>query len=96
MGRFSVERALRGCAIETRCGFEVTRIDLNTGDPEFPIAAIVMEVVKKEVGRRRRKRIETTIEPCMTMYHSDGRLHEDKDDDWDLVIVDDEPCQSSN
>lgn len=82
---FSIEKAKQGGTVQTRCGFEVTRIDYNSGVEDLPIAAVVMEVVTEKKGRRRKKK--THIEPCMTLYHADGHLNEDKDDDWDLIIV---------
>lgn len=82
MEQFSIERAKQGGIIQTRCGFKVNNINFNSGIAELPIAATVMEVVTEMV---RRKKV-TRIEPCLTLYHADGRLYDDKDDDFDLVI----------
>ena len=76
----------------TRCGFEVKQIKYDSGIEDLPIAAVVMEVVKLTDGRRRKRRLQkklakTRIEPCMTLYYADGRLYDDRDDDWDLIIV---------
>lgn len=96
MEQFSIERAKQGGIIQTRCGFKVTKISYDTGIEEFPIAAVVMEVVLENDGRRRKRRLrrkltKVHIEPNMVLYHADGRLYEDKDDDFDLVIVEEKP-----
>ena len=93
---FSIEKAKQGGIVKTRCGFEVKKIDYNSGIEDMPIAAVVMEVVTETDGRKRKRRLrkklaKTHIEPCMTLYHADGRLHEDKDDDWDLIIEEEKP-----
>ena len=92
MNNFSIERAKQGGTVMTRCGFEVKKIQYDSGIDDFPIAAVVMEVVKLSDGRKRKRRLQkklttTRIEPCLTLYHADGRLNDDKDDDWDLIIV---------
>lgn len=83
MEEFSIKRALELGAgrLRTRCGFKVKAVG-ESGDSELPVFAIVAEVVTE--GRRRRKK--THIEDNVVLYHADGRLHEDKDDDFDLVI----------
>ena len=94
MEKFSIERARQGATVKTRCGFLVKTIIYDPSiDDETPVVAIVMEVVEKYGGRKRKKRFrkkltETSIEPCTTLYHTDGRLYADKDDPFDLVIVD--------
>lgn len=92
MEQFSIEKAKQGGIVQTRCGFKVTKISYDTGIEEFPIAAVVMEVVLENDGRRRKRRLrrkltKVHIEPNMVLYHADGRLYEDKDDDFDLVII---------
>lgn len=89
---FSLDKAINGGRVETRCGFVVVKINFDTGIDETPIAAIVLEEISEVNGRwrtkrQRKKHTTTRIEPCMTLYHVDGRLHDDKDDDWDLVII---------
>lgn len=96
MEQFSIEKAKQGGIIQTRCGFKVTKISCDTGIEEFPIAAVVMEVVlendrRKRKWRLRKKQPKTHIEPNMVLYHADGRLYEDRDDDFDLVIVEEKP-----
>lgn len=91
MEQFSIEKAKQGGTIQTRCGFKVTNIDYNSGIEETPIAAVVVEVIKEKVGRGRKKHIETHTENCLTLYHADGRLYDDREDDWDLVIVEENP-----
>lgn len=95
MEQFSIERAKQGSIIQTRCGFKVTKISYDTGIEEFPIAAVVMEIVVENERRRRKRRlrnkhVKTHIEPNMVLYHADGRLYEDKDDDFDLVIMEEQ------
>lgn len=95
MEKFSIEKAKQGGSVKTRCGFKVTKIDYNTGIEDMPIAAVVMEIVTETDGRKRKRRLrkklaKTHIEPCMTLYRSDGRLYADKDDDWDLIIEEEE------
>lgn len=68
--------------VRTRCGLKAIRISL-TGDNEFPICAVVLEEVVKGRGRRKKTHIENNL----VLYHADGRLYEDKDDDFDLVIT---------
>lgn len=93
MEQFSIDKALElGAArVQTRCGFKVTAVGETLVD-DLPVFAVVMEVVEETDGRRRKKRLrkkltKTHIEPNMVLYHADGRLHEDKDDDFDLVIT---------
>lgn len=91
MNNFSIERAKQGSTVKTRCGFEVKKIQYDSGIEDFPIAAVVMEVVTETDGHKRKRRLrkkltKTHIEPCLTLYHADGRLNVDKDDDWDLII----------
>lgn len=95
MEQFSIEKAKQGGTIQTRCGFKVTKISCDTGIEEFPIAAVVMEVVLENDGRRSKRRLrkkltKAHIEPNMVLYHADGRLYEDKDDDFDLVIMEEQ------
>lgn len=68
--------------VRTRCGSnEVLKIG-ETGDKEFPICAVVLEVVTEGRGRRRKTRKDNTV----VLYHADGRIYDDKDDDLDLMI----------
>lgn len=83
MEEFSIKKAfeLGAGRVRTRCGFSVKAVG-ESGDEELPVFAIVSE--KVTTGRGRRK--ETHYEDNVVLYHSDGRLHEDKDDGFDLVI----------
>ena len=83
MEEFSIKKALELGAgrVRTRCGFSVKAVG-GSGDSELPVSAIVAEEVT--TGRGRRKK--THIEYNLVFYHADGRLYENKDDDFDLVI----------
>lgn len=84
MEEFSIKKALELGAgrVRTRCGFSVKAVG-ETGDTDFPVFAVVAEVVTEGRGRRKKTHIEDNV----VLYHADGRLHEDKDDDFDLVIM---------
>lgn len=84
MEKFSIEKALElGIGrVRTRCGFKVKAIG-ETKDDSFPIFAVVAEEVTTGRGRRKKTHIENNV----VLYRSDGRLCEDTEDDFDLVIM---------
>ena len=44
---FSLDKAINGGRVETRCGFVVVKINFDTGIDETPIAAIVLAATGK-------------------------------------------------
>ena len=82
---FSIEKVLdKKLHVVTRCGFEIRHLEIDTnGVPELPVIALVVEETTKGRGKNR----TTKAECVLSMYHADGRIYEDKDDPFDLVIV---------
>lgn len=80
---FNIDKAKNGATVKTRCGFEVVNLQFyNTGIDELPISAVVMEIVTLRKGRKKK----SFVEPCLTLYHEDGRVYDDRLDDFDLII----------
>ena len=70
MEKFSIERARQGATVKTRCGFLVKTIIYDPSiDDETPVVAIVMEVVEKYGGRKRKKRFRKKLTETYPWLH---------------------------